>query len=149
LCYIRYESPYWRSLAATRIQVAWRYRKKRLSRINSSPSDWTLRFWVALLYLISWSFYDLQPNIVVSLGCYHMQGFHFSLEQQNCKLISPPSLLCIHSIHCILKKRNVLVTSPIRGVCNYCDFFMTATTVRIERWLVMLSVTYYQLVKKM
>ncbi|KAH1234032.1 putative cyclic nucleotide-gated ion channel 20, chloroplastic [Glycine max] len=29
---LRYESPYWRSLAATRIQVAWRYRKKRLSR---------------------------------------------------------------------------------------------------------------------
>lgn len=29
---IRYESPYWRGLAATRIQVAWRYRKKRLSR---------------------------------------------------------------------------------------------------------------------
>nr|KYP39016.1 hypothetical protein KK1_039689 [Cajanus cajan] len=36
---LRYESPYWRSLAATRIQVAWRYRKKRLSRLNSSPSD--------------------------------------------------------------------------------------------------------------
>ncbi|KAL5142791.1 putative cyclic nucleotide-gated ion channel 20, chloroplastic [Glycine soja] len=30
---LRYESPYWRSLAATRIQVAWRYRKKRLSRV--------------------------------------------------------------------------------------------------------------------
>lgn len=29
---IRYESPYWRALAATCIQVAWRYRKKRLSR---------------------------------------------------------------------------------------------------------------------
>ncbi|KAI4352044.1 hypothetical protein L6164_006332 [Bauhinia variegata] len=29
---IRYESPYWRCLAATRIQVQWRYRKKRLSR---------------------------------------------------------------------------------------------------------------------
>ncbi|XP_058755122.1 probable cyclic nucleotide-gated ion channel 20, chloroplastic isoform X1 [Vicia villosa] len=27
---IRYESPYWRSLAANRIQVAWRYMKKRL-----------------------------------------------------------------------------------------------------------------------
>ncbi|TKY44892.1 hypothetical protein E2542_SST31175 [Spatholobus suberectus] len=26
-----YESPYWRSLAATRIQVAWKYRKKRRS----------------------------------------------------------------------------------------------------------------------
>ncbi|XP_061369863.1 probable cyclic nucleotide-gated ion channel 20, chloroplastic isoform X2 [Gastrolobium bilobum] len=35
---LRYESPYWRSLAATRIQVAWRYRKKRLSRVNSSVS---------------------------------------------------------------------------------------------------------------
>ncbi|KAL1318212.1 hypothetical protein HN51_070490 [Arachis hypogaea] len=32
---LRYESPYWRSLAATRIQVAWRYRKKRLSRSDS------------------------------------------------------------------------------------------------------------------
>ncbi|XP_050122772.1 probable cyclic nucleotide-gated ion channel 20, chloroplastic isoform X2 [Malus sylvestris] len=29
---IRYESPYWRALAAIRIQVAWRYRKKRLQR---------------------------------------------------------------------------------------------------------------------
>ncbi|XP_061355810.1 probable cyclic nucleotide-gated ion channel 20, chloroplastic [Gastrolobium bilobum] len=36
---IRYESPYWRSLAAARIQVAWRYRKKRLTRDNSSLSD--------------------------------------------------------------------------------------------------------------
>ncbi|RDY07745.1 putative cyclic nucleotide-gated ion channel 20, chloroplastic, partial [Mucuna pruriens] len=36
---LRYESPYWRSLAATRIQVAWRYRKKRLSRAYSFPSD--------------------------------------------------------------------------------------------------------------
>ncbi|KAA8542916.1 hypothetical protein F0562_024049 [Nyssa sinensis] len=31
---IRYESPYWRGIAATRIQVAWRYRKKRLSRAD-------------------------------------------------------------------------------------------------------------------
>ncbi|XP_027359099.1 probable cyclic nucleotide-gated ion channel 20, chloroplastic [Abrus precatorius] len=30
---LRYESPYWRSLAATRIQVAWRYNKKRQSRV--------------------------------------------------------------------------------------------------------------------
>ncbi|GAU28134.1 hypothetical protein TSUD_295730 [Trifolium subterraneum] len=29
---IRYTSPYWRSLAANRIQIAWRYRKKRQSR---------------------------------------------------------------------------------------------------------------------
>ncbi|KAK6148242.1 hypothetical protein DH2020_019154 [Rehmannia glutinosa] len=36
---IRYESPYWRGLAARRIQVAWRYRKKRLSRDSSSPSQ--------------------------------------------------------------------------------------------------------------
>ncbi|XP_057952112.1 probable cyclic nucleotide-gated ion channel 20, chloroplastic isoform X2 [Malania oleifera] len=33
---IRYESPYWRSLAATRLQVAWRYRKKRLAESNCS-----------------------------------------------------------------------------------------------------------------
>ncbi|PIN05895.1 hypothetical protein CDL12_21560 [Handroanthus impetiginosus] len=33
---IRYESPYWRGLAARRIQVAWRYRKKRISRGDSS-----------------------------------------------------------------------------------------------------------------
>ncbi|XP_027357339.1 probable cyclic nucleotide-gated ion channel 20, chloroplastic [Abrus precatorius] len=36
---LRYESPYWRSLAATRIQVAWRYKKKCLSRVNSLFSD--------------------------------------------------------------------------------------------------------------
>ncbi|XP_061355809.1 probable cyclic nucleotide-gated ion channel 20, chloroplastic [Gastrolobium bilobum] len=36
---IRYESHYWRSLAATRIQVAWRYRNKRLNRADSSLSD--------------------------------------------------------------------------------------------------------------
>ncbi|KAL5748691.1 hypothetical protein ACOSQ2_025988 [Xanthoceras sorbifolium] len=36
---IRYESPYWRSLAATRIQVAWRYRKKRLHRADTSQSN--------------------------------------------------------------------------------------------------------------
>ncbi|MED6208910.1 hypothetical protein PIB30_049616 [Stylosanthes scabra] len=33
---LRYESPYWRSLAAIRIQVAWRYWKKRLSRADSA-----------------------------------------------------------------------------------------------------------------
>ncbi|XP_004515287.1 probable cyclic nucleotide-gated ion channel 20, chloroplastic isoform X2 [Cicer arietinum] len=36
---IRYESPYWRCLAATRIQVAWRYRKKRLCRAYTSQSN--------------------------------------------------------------------------------------------------------------
>ncbi|KAF8014585.1 hypothetical protein BT93_H0418 [Corymbia citriodora subsp. variegata] len=36
---IRYVSPYWRGLAATRIQVAWRYRKKRLSRADTSESQ--------------------------------------------------------------------------------------------------------------
>ncbi|WJX71869.1 putative cyclic nucleotide-gated ion channel 20, chloroplastic [Trifolium repens] len=35
---LRYESPYWRSLAATRIQVAWRYWKKR-----QKLSDQTLK----------------------------------------------------------------------------------------------------------
>ncbi|XP_060204259.1 probable cyclic nucleotide-gated ion channel 20, chloroplastic isoform X5 [Lycium barbarum] len=33
---LRYESPYWRGLAGRRIQVAWRYRKKRQSRADSS-----------------------------------------------------------------------------------------------------------------
>ncbi|XP_042407608.1 probable cyclic nucleotide-gated ion channel 20, chloroplastic isoform X1 [Zingiber officinale] len=32
---IRYESPYWRNIAVTRIQVAWRYRQKRLTRTNT------------------------------------------------------------------------------------------------------------------
>ncbi|BFG26279.1 hypothetical protein CerSpe_125530 [Prunus speciosa] len=36
---IRYESPYWRGLAAKRIQVAWRYRKKRLSRASIPRSS--------------------------------------------------------------------------------------------------------------
>ncbi|KAJ7970208.1 Cyclic nucleotide gated channel protein [Quillaja saponaria] len=36
---IRYESPYWRCLAATRIQVAWRYRKNRLSRADTAQSS--------------------------------------------------------------------------------------------------------------
>ncbi|KAG8378650.1 hypothetical protein BUALT_Bualt07G0007400 [Buddleja alternifolia] len=43
---IRYESPYWRGLATRRIQVAWRYRKKRqLSLANSSgsPHDYSSR----------------------------------------------------------------------------------------------------------
>ncbi|KAK4782004.1 hypothetical protein SAY86_016106 [Trapa natans] len=40
---IRYISPYWRSLAATRIQVAWRYRKKCLSRVNTSQSQRFIR----------------------------------------------------------------------------------------------------------
>ncbi|BAF10182.1 probable cyclic nucleotide-gated ion channel 20, chloroplastic [Oryza sativa Japonica Group] len=33
---IRYESPYWRTIAATRIQVAWRYRNRRLKRAGMS-----------------------------------------------------------------------------------------------------------------
>ncbi|KAJ1410152.1 RmlC-like jelly roll fold [Sesbania bispinosa] len=40
---LRYESPYWRSLAATRIQVAWRYRKKRQNRVDSLLSDQTMK----------------------------------------------------------------------------------------------------------
>ncbi|XP_073010183.1 probable cyclic nucleotide-gated ion channel 20, chloroplastic isoform X1 [Typha latifolia] len=39
---IRYESPYWRNMAATRIQVAWRYRKRRLKR-SESPSHGSRR----------------------------------------------------------------------------------------------------------
>ncbi|TQD93835.1 hypothetical protein C1H46_020523 [Malus baccata] len=44
---IRYESPYWRGLAAKRIQVAWRYRKKRLSRASVSQNSSRLHrtFW--------------------------------------------------------------------------------------------------------
>eukprot|EP01018_Ginkgo_biloba_P006015 Gb_10877 [translate_table: standard] len=33
---IRYESPYWRTCAATCIQVAWKYRKKRLCRTTAT-----------------------------------------------------------------------------------------------------------------
>ncbi|KEH26829.1 cyclic nucleotide gated channel protein, putative [Medicago truncatula] len=41
---IRYQSPYWRSLAANRIQVAWRSRKKRLRRANTTQNYYqTLR----------------------------------------------------------------------------------------------------------
>ncbi|XP_028079001.1 probable cyclic nucleotide-gated ion channel 20, chloroplastic isoform X1 [Camellia sinensis] len=36
---IRYESPYWRGIAARRIQVAWRYRKKRLNRADTANSE--------------------------------------------------------------------------------------------------------------
>ncbi|XP_042501461.1 probable cyclic nucleotide-gated ion channel 20, chloroplastic isoform X2 [Macadamia integrifolia] len=36
---IRYESPYWRGFAATGIQVAWRYRKKRLNRLHASNGE--------------------------------------------------------------------------------------------------------------
>ncbi|XP_051136434.1 probable cyclic nucleotide-gated ion channel 20, chloroplastic isoform X2 [Andrographis paniculata] len=37
---IRYESPYWRGLAARRIQVAWRYRKWRLSHQHFPSRTW-------------------------------------------------------------------------------------------------------------
>ncbi|KAB5524274.1 hypothetical protein DKX38_022023 [Salix brachista] len=36
---IRYQSPYWRALAATRIQVAWRYRQKCLKHSKTSHSN--------------------------------------------------------------------------------------------------------------
>lgn len=36
---IRYESPYWRNIAASCIQVAWRYRRKRLNRADTSQSN--------------------------------------------------------------------------------------------------------------
>ncbi|CAH8331223.1 unnamed protein product [Eruca vesicaria subsp. sativa] len=35
---IRYESPYWRLRAATQIQVAWRYRRRRLHRLYTAQS---------------------------------------------------------------------------------------------------------------
>ncbi|KAB5524277.1 hypothetical protein DKX38_022026 [Salix brachista] len=34
-----YQSPYWRAIAATRIQVAWRYRQKRLKHGKNSRSN--------------------------------------------------------------------------------------------------------------
>ncbi|CAK8532268.1 unnamed protein product [Lathyrus sativus] len=37
---IRYESRYWRSLAANTIQLAWRYRKKRLSSSHTRQNDY-------------------------------------------------------------------------------------------------------------
>nr|VDD46059.1 unnamed protein product [Brassica oleracea] len=53
---IRYESPYWRLRAAMQIQVAWRYRKKRLerlllqdNRVMKEMSD------VPIGYRLSWS----------------------------------------------------------------------------------------------
>lgn len=53
----RYESPYWRNIAASCIQVAWRYRRKRLSRAdtsqsNKSPSKWTFFFFFLCFYLL-------------------------------------------------------------------------------------------------
>ncbi|KFK39097.1 hypothetical protein AALP_AA3G200700 [Arabis alpina] len=39
---IRYESPYWRLQAALRIQVAWRYRKKRLQRLYTPQSSYNI-----------------------------------------------------------------------------------------------------------
>ncbi|CAH8260863.1 unnamed protein product [Arabidopsis lyrata] len=36
---IRYESPYWRLQAAMQIQVAWRYRKRRLQRFYTAQSS--------------------------------------------------------------------------------------------------------------
>ncbi|KAH6819960.1 cyclic nucleotide-binding transporter 1 [Perilla frutescens var. hirtella] len=36
---IRYESPYLRGIAAKRIQIAWRYRRKRTSQADSSRGD--------------------------------------------------------------------------------------------------------------
>ncbi|CAA7051276.1 unnamed protein product [Microthlaspi erraticum] len=36
---IRYESPYWRLRAARQIQVAWRYRRRRLQRLYSAQSS--------------------------------------------------------------------------------------------------------------
>ena len=57
LLYCRYESPYWRSLAAIRIQVAWRYRKKRLNRADTAHSNNSSRVWFHLLYHVYARFY--------------------------------------------------------------------------------------------
>ncbi|KAJ4893864.1 hypothetical protein Rs2_20658 [Raphanus sativus] len=39
---IRYESPYWRLRAARQIQVAWRYRRRRLQRLYTDQSSYSL-----------------------------------------------------------------------------------------------------------
>ncbi|KAG2271678.1 hypothetical protein Bca52824_066233 [Brassica carinata] len=39
---IRYESPYWRLRAAMQIQVAWRYRRRRLQRLYTDQSSYSL-----------------------------------------------------------------------------------------------------------
>ncbi|CAN7112200.1 unnamed protein product [Brassica rapa subsp. narinosa] len=39
---IRYESPYWRLRAARQIQVAWRYRRRRLQRLYTAQSSYSL-----------------------------------------------------------------------------------------------------------
>ncbi|KAL0743410.1 hypothetical protein Bca4012_084923 [Brassica carinata] len=39
---IRYESPYWRLRAARQIQVAWRYRRRRLQRLYTDQSNYSL-----------------------------------------------------------------------------------------------------------
>ncbi|KAG2333222.1 hypothetical protein Bca52824_004402 [Brassica carinata] len=39
---IRYESPYCRLRAATHIQVAWRYRKRRLQKLNATQKETTI-----------------------------------------------------------------------------------------------------------
>ncbi|CAH8388702.1 unnamed protein product [Eruca vesicaria subsp. sativa] len=39
---IRYESPYWRLRAARQIQVAWRYRKRRIHRLYTAQSGYSL-----------------------------------------------------------------------------------------------------------
>ncbi|KAF8398837.1 hypothetical protein HHK36_014700 [Tetracentron sinense] len=73
---IRYESPYWRGLAATRIQVAWRYRKKRLNRADNSipQSSHSARFDYPMNNILTDSgrkFYSLR-------GCNVVLGVHFS-----------------------------------------------------------------------
>ncbi|ESQ48153.1 hypothetical protein EUTSA_v10020123mg [Eutrema salsugineum] len=39
---IRYESPYWRLRAARQIQVAWRYRRRRLQRLYTAQTSYSL-----------------------------------------------------------------------------------------------------------
>jgi len=67
LCYVTYESPYWRSLAAKRIQVAWRNRKKRLSQDNTTQNDYqTLRSFIPYISLLSFCRYStcLHPFMI-------------------------------------------------------------------------------------
>ncbi|KEH26828.1 cyclic nucleotide gated channel protein [Medicago truncatula] len=53
---IRYQSPYWRSLAANRIQVAWSNRKKRLSQANTTQNNYQTS-WSFIPSISSFSFY--------------------------------------------------------------------------------------------
>ena len=54
LCYVRYESPYWRSRAAKIIQDAWRNMKKCIIQANTTQNDHQiLRSFIPSISLLS------------------------------------------------------------------------------------------------